>query len=135
VTRANRLAVAGLVLAGLLCGAGLLLFAANACPGTLARQPCPEAAANRAVVIGLASVTLALLVAPFAFLAEFALRRRIAYRGAWRRAARRALIVGIAAAVLAGLRIGGALTLPAALFVILLAGAAEWFAVRRFDGP
>jgi len=135
VSHGNRLAVAGLVVAGLVCGAGLLLFAANACPGDLPRQPCPAAATNRVVVIGLAAVTLGLLVTPFAFLAEFALRRRIAYRGAWRRAARRGVIVGIAAAVLAGLRIGSALSVPTALFVVLLAAAGEWFAVRRFDGP
>ena len=131
----NRLAVAGLVLAGIVCGVGLVLFAANACPGDLPRQPCPEAGSNRVVVIALAAITLALLVIPFAFLAEFALRRRIVYRGAWRRAARRGVTVGIVAAVLAGLRIGGALNVPVGLFVIVLAGAGEWFAARRFDGP
>jgi hypothetical protein len=135
VSGGNRAAVAALVLAGLLFGAGLLLFSANACPGDLPRQPCPEAATNRVIVIGLAAITLALLVAPFAFLAEFALRRRIVYRGAWRRAARRALFVGIGVAVLAGLRIGGALSVPAALFVVLLAAALEWFTARRFDRP
>jgi hypothetical protein len=135
VSGGNRAAAAGLVLAGLACGAGLLLFAINACPGELPRQPCPEAATNRVIVIGLVAITLALLVAPFAFLAEFALRRRIVYRGAWRRAGRRAVLVGIVAAVLAGLRIGGALSVPAALLVVLLATALEWFVARRFDSP
>jgi hypothetical protein len=135
VSGGNRLAVAGLVLAGILCGAGLVLFAANACPGDLPRQSCPEAGPNRVAVVALAAITLALLVTPFAFLAEFALRRRIVYRGAWRRAARRGVIVGTVAAILAGLRIGGALNVPVGLFVVLLAGAGEWFAVRRFDRP
>lgn len=135
MSRRNRLAVAGLLLAGLLCGAGLLVFASNACPGELPRQGCPEAVTNRVVVIGLAAAAVALVVAPFVFLAEFALRRRIVYRGAWRRAARRAILVGLVVAVLAGLRIGGALTVPVAVFVVLLAGVADWFAVRRFDRP
>jgi len=37
--------------------------------------------------------------------------------------------------ILAGLRLGGALSVPGAIFVLLLGGATEWFAVRRFDGP
>jgi len=123
------------VLAGLLGGLALLLFAANACPGDLPNQPCPAAGANRIVVIGLAAFTLGLLVTPFAFLGEFALRRRIVYRGAWRRAARRGVLVAAVAVILAGLRLGGALSVPVALFLVLLAGAGEWFAVRRVDGP
>jgi len=134
VSRRNRLSVAGLVLAGLLCGLALLLFAASSCPADLPNQPCPAAGTNRIIVIGLSAVTVGLLVAPFAFLGEFVLRRRIVYRGAWRRAARRAVLVGIVTVVVAGLRLGGALSVPVALFVVLLAAAAEWFAVRRFDG-
>ncbi|HEX6655439.1 MAG TPA: hypothetical protein VF153_04425 [Candidatus Limnocylindria bacterium] len=135
MSRRNRLLVAALVLAGVLCGLALILFAASACPADLPTQPCPGAGTNRVVVIGLSALTLGLLVAPFAFLGEFVLRRRIVYRGAWRRAARRAVLVAIVAVVLAGLRLGGALSVPVALFAILLAAAAEWFAVRRFDGP
>lgn len=85
------------------------------------------------VVIGLAATTLALIASPFAFLAEFALRRRIVYRGAWARAARRGILAGTVVAVLAGLRLAGALSVPGALFVLLLAGALEWFAARRLD--
>jgi hypothetical protein len=48
---------------------------------------------------------------------------------------RRGLLVGLAVAALAGLRVGGALTVPAALFVLFLAALVEWFAVRRFDRP
>jgi hypothetical protein len=133
VRRGNRVAVAGLVLAGLLCGVGLLLFAGTACPADLPGQPCPAAGTNRLVVIGLAALTTGLLVTPFAFLAEFVMRRRIVYRGAWRRAVRRAAILAGVVVVLAGLRLGGALSLPGAALVVLLATAAEWFAARRFD--
>ena len=72
---------------------------------------------------------------PFAFLGEFVVRRRIVYRGAWARAVRRGLLVGLVVITLAGLRLGGALSVPVAIFVVLLAGAAEWFAVRRVDLP
>jgi hypothetical protein len=135
LSRGTRLAVAVLGLLAIVSGVGLLLFASNACPVDTAAQPCPEAGVNRLVVIGLAAITAGLLVAPFAFLAEFVLRRRIVYRGAWARAARRGALIGVVIAVLAGLRLGGSLTVPAAMFVVLLAGAGEWFAVRRLDLP
>jgi hypothetical protein len=135
LSRGTRLAVAALVLLALLLGAAMLLFATNACPVETAVQPCPGVGVNRLVVIGLAALTSGLLVVPFAFLAEFVFRRRIEYRGAWPRAARRGVLVGVVIAVLAGLRLGGALTVPAAMFVILLAGAGEWFAIRRLDMP
>jgi hypothetical protein len=38
-------------------------------------------------------------------------------------------------AALAGLRLGGALTVPVAIFVVLLGAAIEWLAIRRFDSP
>ena len=135
MSRRNRLLVAGLVLAAVLSGIGLLLFAANACPASLPKQPCPGADANRVIVICLAAAAVALLVTPFAFLAEFVLRRRIVYRGAWGRAARRGILAGTMVVVLAGLRLGGALTVHGALFVLLLATALEWLAARRFDAP
>jgi hypothetical protein len=131
----TRLAVAGLVLLGLLSGALLVAFAANACPVTARGQPCPEAGANRAVVVALAATSVGLLVTPFAFLAEFAARRQIVYRGAWGRATRRGLLVAAGLAAFAGLRLGGALGLPAAILVALLAAAGEWYAIRRFDRP
>jgi hypothetical protein len=135
LSRASRLAVAALGLLAIICALALLLFASTACPVETAVQPCPGAGANRLVFIGLAALTSGLLVVPFAFLAEFVLRRRIVYRGAWVRAARRGALLSVVIAVLAGLRLGGALTVPAALFVILLAGAGEWFTVRRLDLP
>ena len=38
-------------------------------------------------------------------------------------------------AALGGLRLGGALTVPVAIFVVLLAGVVEWLSIRRFDAP
>jgi hypothetical protein len=125
--------VAGLILAALATAAGLVAFAATACPVDAAAQPCPGAGLNRAVVISLAAAAAGLLVAPFAFLAEFASRRRIVYRGAWGRAARRGILVAGTVVALGGLRLGGALTVPAAILVVLLAGVGELYAVRRLD--
>ncbi len=128
------MAIAALVLLALLCAVVLLAFAGHACPSKIPSQDCPDAAVNRALVVSLASLGIALAVTPFAFLGEFAMRRRIIYRGAWGRAARRGLLPGCALAALAGLRLGGALSVPAALFVVSLLAAVEWTAVRRFDG-
>ena len=135
MSRADRLAVIGLVLAALAVALGLILFAGSACPSELPGQACPEAGSNRVTVIGLAALSVASLVTPIAFLGEFVLRRRIVYRGAWGRAARRGVLLAGAVAALAGLRLGGAFTVPVALFVVLLAAAIEWFAVRRLDRP
>lgn len=126
----HRTIVAGLFLGGILALALLVAFAGNACPVETERQPCPDATRNLVIGIGLAAVAVGLLVTPFAFLAEFVARRRIVYRGAWARAARRGLLAGLVVAILAGLRLGGALNVPTALFVMLLAGVAEWFAAR-----
>jgi hypothetical protein len=128
-------AVAALGALGVLSAVALLVFANLACPAELPSQPCPAAGTNRLVVIALAAITATLVVVPFAFLAEFALRRRIVYRGAWGRALRRGVLVGVAVITLAGLRLGAALTVPVAIFVVLLLAAAEWFAVRRLDLP
>jgi len=87
------------------------------------------------VVVALASLAVMLIVTPFAFLAEFAARRRIVYRGMWLRAVRRGLLVGLAVAALAGLRLGDALSVPAALFVLTMLALLEWFTVRRLDAP
>jgi MFS family permease len=127
----HRTAVAGLILLGILAFVLLIGFAGNACPVETEAQPCPDAARNVAVAIFLASVGAALLVTPFAFLAEVVARRRIVYRGAWVRAARRGVLVGLVLAALAGLRLGGALSVPVAIFMISLAVAAEWFLARR----
>jgi hypothetical protein len=118
------------MLIGILAVIVLVSFAGRVCPVETDVQPCPDAALNRAVVLGLASAAATLLVTPFAFLAEVVARRRIVYRGAWMRAARRGILVGLVVAALGALRLGGALSVPIAIFVVVLAGVAEWLAVR-----
>ena len=135
MSRRTRLVVAGLALVALLAGVTLVAFAANACPSASPVDPCPAAGANRMVVVVLAALAAGLLVTPFAILAEFVARRRIVYRGAWARAARRGLLAGALVAAVAGLRLGDALSVPGALFLVTLAALGEWFAVRRFDLP
>ena len=135
MTGRSRIVVAGLVLLAVLGAVVLVAFAGNACAGDLPGRPCPEAGTNRAVVVALAAVTAGLAVSPFALLAEFTVRRGIIYRGAWGRAARRGVLVAAVIAAIAGLRLGGALSVPVALFVISLAAALEWVALRRFDLP
>ena len=127
----HRLAVAAAILLGILAAVVLVAVAARACPVETDAQPCANAARNRAVVVALASVTAGLLVTPFAFLGEVMARRRIVYRGAWYRAARRGTLTGLVIAAIAGLHLGGALSVPIAIFVIILAGVIEWFAARR----
>jgi hypothetical protein len=127
--------VVTLVLLATLGAVVLLAFAAHACPGTTVSAPCPAAATNRAIVVTLLALTVGLLVTPFAFLAEVAVRHRIVYRGAWGRAARRGALVAAVVAAMAGLRLGDALSPPVGLFVATLGGAVEWMAVRRFDLP
>jgi len=135
MTARSRVTIAALVLLAVLAAVVLLAFAGNSCALDVPGHPCANAGLNRAVVVGLAALTSGLAVAPFALLAEFAVRRRIIYRGAWGRAARRGVLVAASIAAIAGLRLGGALSVPAALFVISLAAALEWVALRRFDLP
>jgi hypothetical protein len=126
----HRTIVAALFLLGVLALVLLVTFAGNACPVETEQQPCPDATRNLVIGIVLGAAAVGLLVTPFAFLGEFVGHRRIVYRGAWARAARRGLLVGLVVAVLAGLRLGGALSVATALFVLILAGVAEWFAIR-----
>ena len=125
--------VAALTLLAVLAGMLVVVFADNACPGATARNPCPQAGLNRVMVVVGVSATIGLLVTPFAFLGEFVLRRRIVYLGAWTRAGRRGLLTALVAAALGALRLGGALSVPVAIFVAILGALVEWFAVRRFD--
>ena len=127
----HRALVGGLIVAAVLVSLLLVAFAAGNCPADTPGRPCPQAPRNLVVVIVLAASAAALLVTPFAFLGEVVARRRIVYRGAWARAARRGLLVGLVIATLAGLRLGGALNVPIAIFVVILAAAVEWFAARR----
>jgi len=131
VTGEHRLAVAALIATGILAAVLLVAVAGSVCAEQTEVQACADAARNRVVVVGLASLTAALLVTPFAFLGEIMSRRRIVYRGAWGRAARRGILVGLLIATVAGLRLGGALSAPIAIFVIILAGVIEWFFSRR----
>jgi len=131
VSPRHRTAVAVLIGAGVLGVVLLVAIAGRLCPVETAAQPCPDAARNRVLVVLLAATAAALLVAPFAFLGEVMARRRIVYRGAWSRAARRAVLIGLAIVTLAGLRLGSALSVPGAIFVVILAGVVEWFFARR----
>jgi hypothetical protein len=131
VSGRQRVTVAALVLGSILVVVVLLAFAARACPVELPGQRCPEAGRNAAVVVGLAAAAVALLVTPFAFVGEFLVRRRIVYRGAWWRAGRRGLLAAAVLAALAGLRLGGALTPPVAIFAVLLALIAERLLMTR----
>ena len=125
--------VAALVLLAILAGLLVVVVSSRLCPAELPGQPCAAAAANRTIVVVLAAVAMGLLVAPFAFLAEVLARRRIVYRGAWWRAGRRGALAGLVVAALAGLRLGGALTPPIALFVVVAAIGIEWFTARNVD--
>ena len=129
----HRIAVAVLILLAIFGAVMLVAVAGRACPVETPAQPCPDAAANRALVVALTSVTAAMMVTPFAFLGEVMARRRIVYRGAWWRAARRGTLTGLVIAAIAGLRLGGVLSVPIAIFVIILAGVIEWFFARRDD--
>lgn len=131
----SRLAVLALILLAVLAAEVLLAFAGSACATDLPSRPCPQAATNRAVVVALVGLAAALLVAPFAFLAEFALRGRSVERGSWTRALRRGLLLGLAVSAFAGLRLAGALSVPAALFVLVMLAMVEGFAVRVVDAP
>jgi hypothetical protein len=127
----HRTIVAALFLLGVLALVVLVAFVGNACPVQTEAQPCPDATRNLVVGIGLAAMGIAALITPFAFLGEFVARGRIVYRGAWARAARRGLLAGLVVAALAGLRLGGALSVATGLFVLILGGVAEWFAARN----
>jgi hypothetical protein len=127
----HRTLVGVLILLGILGIVVLIGFAGRACPVETEAQPCPDATRNLVIGVTLASGSLALLVSPFAFLAEFVARRRIVYRGAWWRAGRRGVLVGLVLATLAGLRLAGVLSVPIAIFAIVLGGVVEWFLARR----
>lgn len=127
----HRVTVGALLLSGILAAVLLVAFASANCPVETELQPCPQAPRNLVIVVGLAAVAAGLLVTPFAFLGEVLARRRIVYRGAWGRAARRGTLVGLVVAALAGLRLGGALNVPIALFAVILAAVVEWLLARR----
>jgi len=75
-----------------------------------------------AIAIGTA---VGLTATPLAWLAVFARRGRIAYRGDWLRAARRGLWTGLVAGLLVELRVLAVFSLPLALFIVVLVVFAE----------
>jgi hypothetical protein len=125
--------VAALVVAGAAALLGVFVAASQLCPGPTSIDPCPDADRNRLIVVGLAGTAAVLLVTPAAFVIDFLARRRIAYLGAWWRAARRGALFGLVLATLAGLRLADALNPFSAIVVIGVALIAEWLAIRRLD--
>jgi hypothetical protein len=135
VTTRDRVLVAVLVIGGVAAAVGVVALAANLCPGPTPSDPCPHAGRNQALVVGTAAAAVGLVMTGLAFVAEYLTRNRIVYQGAWARSARRGILVGLALAAVAGLRLVDALTVFSAAVVILVAVAIEWIAVRRLDGP
>ncbi len=127
----NRTIVGALLLLAVLTAVVLVAFAANACPVETVVQPCPAAERNLVLVIALAATSVGLVVTPFAFLGEVISRRHIVYRGAWGRAGRRGALAGLVVAVMAGLRLAEALSVPVTIFVLVLAAVTEWFFTRN----
>ena len=79
----------------------------------------------------LLGIAVALTLLPLFWLASFARRRRIAYRGDWSRAARRALLSGGVVTTLVLLRVLGAFSLPLAAFVVAMAILVELILTPR----
>ena len=82
----------------------------------------PAAGFLGAALIGLA---FGLTTVPLFWLAIFGRHRRIAYRGDWVRAARRGLWVGLVTGLFVALRLQSILSLPIAVFVVVLVVFAE----------
>ncbi|HSW41608.1 MAG TPA: hypothetical protein VLM76_03775 [Patescibacteria group bacterium] len=66
-----------------------------------------------------------LTATPLLWLAVFARHGRIAYRGDWLRAGRRGLWVGIVIGLFVAMRVLGVLSVPVALFIVVLIVFAE----------
>jgi hypothetical protein len=90
----------------------------------LTRDPREDPAAG---IVGAALMGLAagLTAVPLFWLAAFGRHRRIAYRGDWFRAARRGLWVGAVVGLFVALRLQAVLSLPIAVFVVVLVVFAE----------
>lgn len=131
--RRDRILIVVLPAVAVAAMVGVLVLAAQLCPGPAPGDPCPDADRNRLLVIGLAGVALALLITPGAFVIDFAAHRRIAYLGAWGKAARRGALASLVLAAVAGLRTVDALNPFSVVVVVGVALAAEWLATRRLD--
>ena len=90
----------------------------------LTRDPREDPAAGL-VGAALMGMALGLTTVPLFWLAGFGRHRRIAYRGDWVRAARRGLWVGLVVGLFVALRLQSILSLPIAVFVIVLVVFAE----------
>ncbi len=90
----------------------------------LTRDPRADPAAG---IVGAALMGLAtgLTTVPLFWLAAFGRHRRIAYHGDWFRAARRGLWVGLVVGLFVALRLQAILSLPIAVFVVVLVVFAE----------
>lgn len=90
----------------------------------MTRDPRADPAAGfvGAALMGLA---VGLTTVPLFWLATFGRHRRIAYRGDWVRAARRGLWVGLVVGLFVALRLQDILSLPIAVFVVVLVVFAE----------
>ncbi len=73
----------------------------------------------------LLGTAVGMTLVPLLWLAGFALGHRIAYRGAWWRAARRGLLVGLVIAIFVVLRGQDALSPALAIFVLAMTAMAE----------
>ena len=113
----DRIATFGLLAAALAAWIGVGVI-------VMSRDPIAEGIWGYlgALLMGLAA---SLTVAPIAWLTVFASHRRMAYRGDWMRAVRRSAWVGLVVAVLVGLRVAGAFSLPIGIFVAAMAVVAE----------
>jgi hypothetical protein len=133
VSREDRIAVAALALAGVAAVIAVVILASQLCPAPTLTDPCPDADRNRLIVVGLAAAAVFCGMTSAAFVGDYLVHDRIAYRGAWARAARRGLLAGLVLAAVAGLRLVDALNLFSAGVVVAVAAAVEWVATRRLD--
>ena len=133
MSREDRIAVAALALAGVAAAIAVVILASQLCPAPTPADPCPDADRNRLIVVGLAAAAVFCVMTPAAFVGDYLVHDRIAYRGAWARAARRGLLAGLVLAAVAGLRLVDALNLFSAGVVVAVAAAVEWVATRRLD--
>lgn len=117
MSRRDRLLNLALVVAAAAAWLGVSWVLVNVDPRTD-----PSSGYLGAGLIGLASGVTA---APLFWLVAFTLRRRIAYRGAWLRAARRGIWVGVLVGVFVVMRLQDLFQLPIALFLGALALVTE----------
>jgi hypothetical protein len=134
VSRRDQVAIVLFALGAVVAGAAVVALASQLCPGPTANDPCPDAERNRLLVVGVVGTGVVLLLTPVLMVLDYAMHRRIAYHGAWWRALRRGLLIGLAVAAVAALRSFDALNVFSATVVIGIAVALEWIAIRRLDG-